>query len=381
MTNATSRHRMTIAGLTVLVLAAAGLGYGSYGPKAAVPKISPLPQVGTTLAERRSLPVKLDAQGHLVPLAQVDIRSQATGTVRTIHFREGDEVKAGQLLFTVDATDVEAQLARSQANVVQVKAQLDEAQRDLVRTRELAKSRFYTTSAVDTAQSKVEALQGQYAAAQADVANTRALVDHTRVTAPMNGLTGALAVHPGSLVQPSAATPLVNVVQMDPIGVDFTLPEDTLPKLLAARAKDSLEVSAETAEGERLSGKLVFVNNTVDANAGTISLKASFPNARKTLWPGSFVKVHVIAGADDSAVTLPPQSVMQGPSGRFVYVVDTSGTVASKAVSLLRIQDEVAVVDGLAGGERVISEGQGGLKPGARVRVAGAEHPASGASR
>jgi len=381
MTKTTSRNRLTAAGLTVFVLAGAGLRYGSYGSTAAAPKISTLPQVSVTTAERRSLPIKLDAQGHLVPLAQVDIRPQSTGTVRAIHFKEGDGVKAGQLLFTIDATDVEAQLARSQASVAQVKAQLDEAQRDLVRTRELAKSRFYTTSAVDSAQSKVEALQGQYAAAQADVANTHVLVDHTRVTAPMNGLTGALAVHPGSLAQPSSTTPLVNVVQMDPIGVDFTLPEDTLARLLAARAKGRLDVSAETADGEHLSGKLVFVNNTVDRNTGTISLKASFPNAQRKLWPGSFVKVHVIAGADDSAVTLPPQSLMQGPSGRFVYIVDGSGTVASKAVSLLRIQDEVAVVDGLAGGERVISEGQGGVKPGANVQLSGADRPASGASR
>lgn len=373
------RSRLTVAAVFVLALIAAGVAYSSYGSRTAVPKTASVPKVGVTLAERRNLPIKLDAQGHLVALAQVDIRPQATGTVRSVHFKEGDEVRAGQLMFTIDATDVEAQLARSQASVAQVKAQLDEAQRDLVRTRELAKSRFYTTSAVDTAQSKAEALQGQLAAAQADVANTRVLVDHTRVTAPMTGLTGALAVHPGSLAQPGSATPLVNVVQMDPIGVDFTLPETALARILAARAKGQLEVAAETGDGKPLTGKLVFVNNTVDTSTGTISLKASLPNADKRLWPGSFVHLHVIAGADDSAVTLPPQSLMQGPSGRFVYLVDANGTVISKPVTLLRIQDQVAVVEGLAGGERVISEGQAGVKPGASVRVADAA--ASGAKR
>lgn len=368
---------------TAVALAAIGVAYCSYGAKSPAPKSTAVPQVSVTRAERHNLPVKLDAQGHLVALAQVDIRPQATGTVRTIHFKEGDEVKAGQLMFTIEATDVEAQLARSQANVAQVKAQLDEAQRDLVRTRELAKSRFYTTSAVDTAQSKVEALQGQLAAAQADVANTRVLVDHTRVTAPMTGLTGALAVHPGSLAQPGAATPLVNVVQMDPIGVDFTLPEATLGRVLAARANGQLEVSAETTDGKRLPGALVFVNNTVDTSTGTISLKASFPNAEKRLWPGSFVHLHIVAGADDSAVTVPPQSLLQGPSGRFVYLIDDRGTVATKPVTLLRIQDQMAVVDGLSGGERIVSEGQAGLKPGAAVRIASAAASvaASGAVR
>lgn len=373
------RSRLAVVAVAALAVVAAGVAYSSYGSKAAAPKTAAMPTVGVTTAERRSLPVKLDAEGHLVALAQVDIRPQATGTVRSIHFKEGDEVKAGQLMFTIDATDVEAQLARSQASVAQVKAQLDEAQRDLVRTRELAKSRFYTTSAVDTAQSKVEALQGQFAAAQADVANTRVLVDHTRVTAPMTGLTGALAVHPGSLAQPSSTTPLVNVVQMDPIGVDFTLPENVLARVLEARAKGQLEVVAETGDGKPLAGKLVFVNNTVDTSTGTISLKASFTNTEKRLWPGSFVHLHVVAGTDDSAVTLPPQSLMQGPSGRFVYLVDANGTVVSKPVSLLRIQDQVAVVDGLAGGERVISEGQAGVKPGKSVLVADAA--ASGATR
>ncbi len=367
-------------GIAAIALIAAGIAYSSLGSRAGATKPKAIPTVGVTAAERRSLPVKLDAQGHLVAIAQVDVRPQATGTVRAIHFKEGDEVKAGQLMFTIDATDVQAQLARSQASVAQVQAQLDEAQRDLARTRELAKSRFYTTSAVDTAQSKVEALQGQLAAARADVANTRVLVDHTRVVAPMTGLTGALAVHPGSLAQPGATAALVNVVQMDPIGVDFTLPETTLARLLAARAKGQLEVAAETADGALLPGKLVFVNNTVDTSTGTISLKAAFPNADKRLWPGSFVHLHLVAGADESAVTLPPQSLMQGPSGRFVYVVDARGTVVSRPVSLLRIQDQMAVVDGLAGGERVVSEGQAGLKPGASVRIASTA-AASGAAR
>jgi RND family efflux transporter MFP subunit len=374
MTSSSSRTRRLVAVCGLLSLAALGAGatYHLSTPGAKPAKADAAPLVGVAIAQVRDLPLKLDAQGHLVALAQVDVRPQAAGIIRAIHFKEGDEVQAGQLMFTIDATDVAAQLARAQANAAQIKAQLDEAQRDLVRTQQLAKSRFYSTSAVDTSTSKAEALQAQYKAALADVDNTRVLVDHTRITAPMTGRTGALSAHLGSLAQPGATAALVNVVQVDPMGVDFTLPEADLSALLAAREAGTLRVSLETPGGQPLDGKLVFVNNTVDTSTGTIALKAQFPNARKTLWPGSFVRVQVTAGASRAAVTLPPQSLLDGPAGRFVYVVDDGGKARAVPVSLLRIQDEVAVVTGLSGGERVVSEGQAGLKPGSAVRVAAA---------
>ena len=364
--------------IALLLLLAAGAAWHFAGASTPTAKASLPPLVSVSVAQRRDLPIKLDAQGHLVALAQVDMRPQASGIIRAIHFKEGDEVTAGQLMFTIDAADVAAQLARSQAAAAQVKAQLDDAQRDLHRTQQLAQSRFYSPSAVDTSLSKAEALQAQYKAALADVDNTRVLVDHTRITAPMSGLTGALAVHPGSVAQPGAATALVNVAQTDPIGVDFTLPEMHLGDLLAARAAGHVEVTVATAGGKPLQGKLVFVNNTVDTSTGTIALKASFPNAARSLWPGAFVRVRVVAGTNADAVTLPPQSLLDGPGGRFVYVLDAHDRVAAHPVTLLRVQDQLAVVDGLAGGERVVSEGQAALKPGVVVRVAAA--PAAPAS-
>jgi RND family efflux transporter MFP subunit len=382
MTDKPARFRVSSRRLATVCLGLLGLA-GGVGATLRVTSSPPaparppaIPVVSVAVAQARDLPLKLEAQGHLVALAQVDVRPQASGTIRTIHFKEGDAVQAGQLMFTIDSTDVAAQLARAQANAAQVKAQLDEAQRDLGRTQQLAKSRFYSTSAVDTSTSKAEALQAQYKAALADIDNTRVLVDHTRVTAPMNGVTGALMAHPGSLAQPGSASPLVNVAQIDPIGVDFTLPEGNLPALLAGRGGNDVQVTLDTAGGQPLVGRLVFVNNTVDTNTGTIALKAAFPNARKLLWPGSFVRIDVTAGVSRAAVTLPPQSLLEGPAGRFVYVVDAAGKVSARQVTLLRVQDGLAVVEGMSGGERVVSEGQAGLKPGMAVRVA-----ASGAAR
>ena len=388
--SASRRSSRIVAVCIGLLLVAAGVGATFHlWASAPVPaKADAAPLVSVSVAQTRDLPLKIQTQGHLVAVAQVDVRPQAAGTIRAIHFNEGDAVQVGQLMFTIDATDVVAQLARARANAAQIKAQLDEAQRDLGRTQQLAKSRFYSTSAVDTSTSKAEALQAQYKAALADVDNNRVLVDHTRITAPMSGLTGALSAHLGSLAQPGATTALVNVAQVDPIGVDFTLPEGNLPALLTARGADNVQVALETAEGQLLAGQLVFVNNTVDTNTGTIALKAAFPNSRKLLWPGSFVRVRVTAGLSHAAVTLPPQSLLDGPAGRFVYVVDAADKVSAVPVTLLRVQDELAVVSGLGGGERIVSEGQAGLKAGTTVRVAAAGGPpvarlppASGASR
>ena len=356
--------------LLLLTLGAAAVALNKAPNKAAAaPKALPLVSVSPAVA--RDLPVKLSAQGHLVALTQVDVRPQATGTIRAIHFKEGDEVKAGQLMFTIDASDVAAQLVKSQASAAQVKAQLDEAQRDLVRTQQLAKAQFYSPSSVDAAEGKVETLRAQYRAMLADIDSSRVMVDRTRVVAPMAGLTGALSVHPGSLAQPGATAPLVNVAQMDPVGVEFTLPEANLQALLAAREAGKVHVAIDVQDGPPVQGKLVFVNNTVNADTGTISLKAAFPNPRKSFWPGAYVKVQVTAGVSPGAVTLAPQSILDGPNGRLVFVLDApTAKVTARPVTLLRIQEQLAIVEGLANGEQVVTEGQQGLKTGMAVRVA-----------
>jgi RND family efflux transporter MFP subunit len=196
----------------------------------------------------------------------------------------------------------------------------------------------------------------------------------------MTGLSGALSVHPGSLAQPTATLPLVSVVQIDPIGVEFTLPEVQLAGLLAARAANKVGIELKLVNGQRLAGTLVFVNNTVNTDSGTITLKASFPNAAKALWPGAYVDVEVDAGLSPGAIVLPPQAVIEGPKGRFVYALDGADKAQQMPVELLRIQEQMAVVTGLQGGERVVVEGQLGLKPGSPVRIAAAAAAARGAA-
>ena len=374
-----------ILGLALLgTVIAGGLGWRTWAatakPKSAA---KPPPLVGVTTSRTLDLPVRFAAQGHIVPLNQVDIRPQVTGVIRSVNFREGDEVKPGQLLFELDASDVVAQLRRSEAQANQIHAQLDDATRDLNRTLQLVKSGFMSAAVVDTARSKAESLQAQFKAAQADVESSRVRVGYMRIVSPIAGKTGAVVVHPGSLAQVGDAAPLASIVQFDPIAVEFTLPERDLAAVRDAQAAGDTQVGIDL-DGTTRSGELSFIDNRVNTGNGTISLKASFANADRHLWPGAYVRVALSAGTTKNAVVLPPQAVLEGPDGNFIFQVDSDKQVVSRPVTLLRIQDHNAVVDGLRSGETVVVEGARSLRSGMTVAIdnaAAASAAANGAAR
>jgi len=374
-----------ILGLALLgTVIAGGLGWRTWAatakPKSAA---KPPPLVGVTTSRTLDLPVRFAAQGHIVPLNQVDIRPQVTGVIRSVNFREGDEVKPGQLLFELDASDVVAQLRRAEAQANQIHAQLDDATRDLNRTLQLVKSGFMSAAVVDTARSKAESLQAQFKAAQADVESSRVRVGYMRIVSPIAGKTGAVVVHPGSLAQVGDAAPLASIVQFDPIAVEFTLPERDLAAVRDAQAAGDTQVGIDL-DGATRSGELSFIDNRVNTGNGTISLKASFANADRHLWPGAYVRVALSAGTTKNAVVLPPQAVLEGPDGNFIFQVDSDKQVVSRPVTLLRIQDHNAVVDGLRSGETVVVEGARSLRSGMTVAIdnaAAASAAANGAAR
>jgi RND family efflux transporter MFP subunit len=375
MASLSKRSIATAAALAVgAVLAAAVLHTTSSGAKDA-PAPAKMPLVSLTDTRAVDIPVDLSAQGHVVPLDFVDVRPQLTGTLMSVHFREGDSITRGQLLFTLDDSDARAALAKAEAQVGLVQAQLADAHREHQRAQALVASKFVAVSAVDTAASKVDALLAQVRAAQAEAGAARTTLSRTRVVSPIAGRAGAVVVHPGSLVQAGSAAPLVTIAQFSPVGVEFNLPEHDLQALLAARAAGPVAVSVQDAGGAGAEGTLAFINNTINQDSATINLKASFPNPKQTLWPGGFVRVVVHAGTSRGAVVLPPQAVQDGPGGRFVYLVGADGKVVSRPVTLLRIQNEMAVVDGVEGGRRVVLEGGQNLRPGMRVRIAGPVAP------
>jgi RND family efflux transporter MFP subunit len=222
---------------------------------------------------------------------------------------------------------------------------------------------------VDSALSKVDSLRAQAHTAQADIDNARAQVDHTRIVSPLAGKAGALNVHVGSLAQPTAALPLVTLAQFDPIGAEFSLPEGELAAVLAARSAAPVSVFVDTPDGQRGEGRLTFINNTVTTGSGTINLKATFPNRRETLWPGAFVRVTVEAGSSRGSMVLPPEAILEGPKGRFVYTLDASDHAIARPVKVLRIQERQAVIEGLEAGARVVLQGNQNVVPGAQVKV------------
>ncbi|HEX7916028.1 efflux RND transporter periplasmic adaptor subunit [Rudaea sp.] len=376
--------RLILGIAAVVVAAAAGLAWKQWAPAATAKSGGkPPPLVGVTTSRTLDLPVRFAAQGHIVPLNQVDIRPQVTGVIRTVNFREGDEVKPGQLLFELDASDVVAQMRRAEAQANQIHAQLNEATRDLNRTLQLVKSGFMSAAVVDTARSKAESLQAQFKAAQADVESARVRVGYMRIVAPIAGKTGAVVVHPGSLAQIGDAAPLASIVQFDPIAVEFTLPERDLAAVRDAHAAGDTEVSIDLG-GDTRTGTLSFMDNRVNTGNGTIGLKASFANADRHLWPGAYVRVALSAGTTKNAVVLPPQAVLEGPDGNFVFQVDADKHVVSQPVTLLRIQDHNAVVDGLRSGETVVVEGARSLRSGMTVAIdsaAAASAATNGAAR
>ncbi|SMC19476.1 RND family efflux transporter, MFP subunit [Andreprevotia lacus DSM 23236] len=353
----------------VLLVALSGCQRADDAAAAAAKKPRPQ-QVRAVKTETTDVPLRLSAQGHVMSLNQVDLRPQVSAVLRAIHFKEGDDVKAGQLLFSLDDRDAAASQQKMDANIVQYQAQLVQAERDLLRSRDLATKGFVSPSAIDTAQARVDTLKAQIAAARADSTNARVALTDRRIVAPFSGRTGALNAYPGSLVQPGNTQPLVTLTQLDPISIRFTLPEAELNAVRAAQAEGPVTVTTDLGKGGKLEGKLTFIDNTIDTTSGTIVMKAEFANPKHLLWPGMYTPISIEAGVTHDAVVLPAQALQSGPAGRFVYRIQPDQTVASQPVQLVRVFDERAIVTGVQPGVKVVSEGGQNLRPGVQVQEA-----------
>ena len=332
--------------------------------------------VVSALAQRRDVPVRLTANGIVTALQTVDVRSQVTSIVKEVHIREGQFVRAGELLFTLESGTERANLRKAEAQVEKDQADLATAQRNLERQRELFRQKFISQAALDTVQNSVDTLTGQIAIDRAAVEAMRVALGYTGIRAPFSGRTGAINVRPGSLVQPgsnassSNSPALVTITQVDPITVAFTLPEKELPGLQQALAAGPVSAVAAPPSGGSFTGKIVFVDNAVDTATGTIRVKAEFANPQSRLWPGMFVNVQVSPRTIRNATVVPTQSVQTGPDGRFVYVVAGDAKVQQKSVKLAYVDEAFSVVDGLDPGARVVVEGAQNLRPGSAVAEA-----------
>jgi len=373
----TFKYVLTAAGVAVLGAAAVGGYYAmSSGRKTVVRAAHDASQtVKTVVAEQKSIPITITVNGNVVAINTVDVRPQIQNVVRAIHVVEGQEVRAGQLLFTLDARSDASTVAKAQAQLAKDRADLADAESALKRNQELLAKNFVSQAVVDTARSRVDAARSVVQADQASIESSDIALGYNKITASISGRIGAIDVHVGSLAQPGG-TPMVTISQLDPIAVGFSVPERELANIIATYPKLDAPVSVQLPDDQAIEGRLSFVDNAADAATGTIRMKAQFANPQKRLWPGSFVSVRLISRTLPAAVVVPAQAIITGPTEQFVYVVQPDHAVQPRKVSIVTIADGQAAVSGLEAGQRVVLEGAQNLRPGAKVKEVQLDIPA-----
>jgi RND family efflux transporter MFP subunit len=372
-----SKNIGIIVGIVVAVGAgtwALNRGSDSHADGAAAPGgkgkgAQPPAVVNVVAPQRQDVAVVQQANGTVTPIRTVDLHPQTTATIRQVHIKEGQFVKQGELMFSLDDREDRANLDKAQAQVERDRASLADLERQFKRSQDLFAQHFIAQSAVDTLRAQVDQAR---ATLQADIAAARAssvTTSYTAIRAPMSGRVGGINVYPGSLVQP--ATSLTTITQLDPITVAFTLPESSLPSLLAAQKRGKVEVEAlPGADLAPVKGTLSFVDNTVDPQAGTIKVKAEFDNRETTLWPGQYVNTKVIVQTLKDAVVIPQNAIITNAQGTFVYVLEKDRSARLVPVHRVYGAGVMAAVSGLAGSEQVITDGKQNVRPGAKVNLA-----------
>lgn len=384
------RGRAGLWGVGLVVLAAAAAAWYGWGSKVGngtppAATAGSVPASGATggpvsvtvaRAEKRDVDVQLDATGTVSALVSVDVKPQVSSMVLKVHVREGQFVRAGEPLFTLDARTDEANLGKAQAQLQKDLAALADAQRQLARSKDLLAQNFISQGALDTNQALVDSQLAVVAADRAAIDAARAALSYSRIVAPSAGRVGQVPVDAGSYVQPSGPA-LVTVTQLDPIAVAFSLPQRNLPDALASLRSGGASVRALLPEGRgTLTGKLQFVDNVVDAATGTVRVKAVFDNKEQKLWPGAFVGVRMAVKTLKDAVVVPQSAIVQSPRGSVVFVIGEGNRVAARPVQIVHAEGNDAAVTGLDGGERIVLEGRQNVRPGSTVVERSAETPA-----
>ncbi len=330
-------------------------------------------------AVAKPMPVLIEAVGTVEPEHSVQVRAQVSGVLQSVQFKEGDKVKAGQLLFQIDSRTYEAAYRQSQAQLARDMAQLENARVQQERLAPLLKREFITRQEFDVAVTSTKSLEATVAADRAMMEQARIQVEFSRITAPIPGRTGALAIKSGNLVAAGAGSggvPLVTINSTDPILVVFSIPERQLEEIRRQQDEKDMriEILADRNGPVSAEGKLVFIDNTVTLQTGTVLLKTRVQNKEELLWPGQFVNVRIILRIEPEAVVIPDAAVQPGQESSFVYLVGEGDKVQVQPIKISRqIGTEVVVAAGVKAGDHVITEIPQALQPGATVRIGGAD--------
>jgi membrane fusion protein, multidrug efflux system len=353
---------------TFALIAIAGCSHGpadTFGERDAVPVLA-------AKVVQKNVADTIRAIGRVEAFSTVDVKAQINGQVMQVHFLQGQDVKQGDLLFTIDPRPFEAALQQAQANLAKDRAQYREAAADEQRYLTLLKENVGSRQQYDQVEATAASLSASMQADEAAVQTARLNLEYTEIRAPIDGRTGDLLVHAGNLVKPDADTAMVVINQVHPVYVDFSIPEQQLPAVreFMAEQKLAVQVSLPEQQGPLESGELSFVDNSVDSKTGTINLKGQFANADNRLWPGEFVNTTLVLREHPDAILVPSQAVQTGQQGSFVFVVqpDMKATIRPVVIGE-SVDNQTVVTSGLKPGETVVTDGQLRLIPGATVTI------------
>jgi len=321
---------------------------------------------------QKTVPVQVRAIGNVEAYSTVSVKSQIGGQLVRVHFKEGQDVHKGDLLFTIDPRPYEAALKQAEANLAKDTAQLENARAELLRYEELIKHDYVTKQEYDQIRANAVAMEATVNAGKAVVENARLQLKYCFIYSPINGRTGYLQSDEGNLIKENADNPIVVINQIQPIYVSFSLPEEYLAEIKKYISSGKVKVEVFTTKGKDHpeEGTLTFIDNAVDISTGTIRLKATFSNKEKRLWPGQFVDVAMTLTTQPNAIIAPSQALQTGQTGQYVFVIKNDLSVEARPVLISRTIDGEAVVEkGLQLGEKVVTDGQLQLVPGAKVEI------------
>jgi multidrug efflux system membrane fusion protein len=373
-----SRARRRTVSIAITLLILGGLGYIAWTafqpkqtanrgarPDAPVPVLAATPRI-------QDVPVYLDAVGAVRALNNVTVRAQVDGKLIVVNFTEGQDVRKGDVLGEIDPVIYKAQFDQAVAKKAQDEAQLANMRLDLTRYQQLAASNAGSKQQADTQRAVVAQQEALVNADQAMIDNAQAMLGYTKIIAPLSGRAGLRQVDQGNIIRASDATGLVVITQLQPIVVQFSLPQQQIVRVNAASATGALSVDVFGNDGVTVidSGTLKGIDNQVDPTTGTLRLKAEFPNAGFQLWPGQFVNVRLKVETLPQALVIPTSAVQRGPAGTFSYVIGDGDIVSAKPVAVTQQNETDAVIaSGLSASDRVVTTGFANLAEGARVIV------------
>lgn len=354
--------------LTALLAPLAGCSRGDSAPppatEAAVPVV-----VAKVVA--KTVPEQLQAVGNVQAYATVAIKARVDGELTQAHFKEGQSVREGQLLFTLDPRPWQAQVDQAEAALARDQALLQRAQTEEARYAGLRDKNFVSKEEYNRVRTELASAQAVVRADEAAARSARLQLSYATIYSPIDGVAGRILIQRGNLVKANDVNPLVIINQVSPIYVEFAVAERYLPAIRKNMANRPLPVTA-TAQGEDQAaavGALSFIDNSVDPATGAIKLKATFANAERRLWPGQFVRVQLLLAEQENALTAPSQAVQTGPEGDYVFVVDAAMKARQRPVAVARVVGQESVIEqGLAPGEQVVIDGQNRLTDGAWVQ-------------